>query len=390
MAYLIRLIDSDLRNSNVKLGYLPRNIQYYSSWEDICVIQEALKINSNDVVLSLTSSGCNILNFLLFNPKKIYAVDFNPYQNYLLDLKIQAIKNLNYEEFLELLGISQSNNAIEIYQSIRAQMDEKTRTFWDSKIKPIKKGLIYAGEHDIKAFGSFLRFLIGKETIEGFFKCNTIEEQTEYYQKKFYGFPWKLFLKFSYNLSYMRLTLCLRLLYQFHFREKKPSEILKYIRGVSYPKNPLRQIEFILTKNSIIDNYFASLIFLNRYYNEKFFPPYLKKESFSILKERIDRIEIKTISIKTILNDLPDNSITKFNFSNSFDWFDEKDYTNIFSEIVRVGVNNGRIFFLSNRIDRVIPKNIKGLYSEKEFANQLLKKDRTILYSNFQVGKITK
>ena len=365
-------------------------IVYYSCWEDIQVIQDALNINSDDIILSITSAGCNILNFLLYNPKKIFAVDYNPYQNYLLELKIEAIKILNYEEFLDLLGISQSNNAVKIYQSFRPQLDDKTRLFWDSKINKIKKGLVYIGEPDVKAYGNFLRFLKGKQTVEGLFKCKTTEEQAEYFYKYLYGFPWKLSLKISYNIQLLRLALCIRMLHQFHNRKKKPTELLRYIQKAIYPKNPLKQIELLLTSTPIINNYFASLILLNRYYNENFLPPYLKKESFPILKERINRIQIKTISIKNMLNDLPDNSITKFNFSNIFDWFDKRDFIQIFSEIGRVGINNGRIFYSATRKDREIPKNIKGIYSEKKLATQLIKKDRTILYNNFQVGKIIK
>lgn len=390
MACFIRLIGSNLKKSYILKGLSSNKIVYYSCWEDIQVIQSALHIKSDDVILSITSAGCNILNFLLYNPKKIYAVDFNPYQNYLLELKIEAIKKLGYEEFLGLLGILQSNNAEDIYKTIRQQLEYKTRLFWDSNINTIKKGLIYVGEPDVKAYGTFIRFLKGKKTMEGLFNCKTIEEQTEYFHKYIYGYPWKLSLKLSYNKKLIRLTLCLRLLYQFHFRRKKPSELLRYIQKVTYPKNPIKQTEFILTKTPIIDNYFASLIFLNRYYNENFSPPYLKKESFPILKERIDRIQIITVSLQKMLSDLPDNSITKFNFSNIFDWLDENDFKKILSEIVRVGTNDSRLFYPATRNDRDIPKSITGIYSDKKLATQLTKKDRTIIYNNFQVGKITK
>jgi len=238
--------------------------------------------------------------------------------------------------------------------------------------------------------GKFLRLLKGKETIEGLFKCKSIDEQADYFYKKFYGFPWKLSLKLAYSKNILRLQLCLRMLNAFHYRKKKSSELLRYVQRVSYPKNSIDKIESLLTKTPLIDNYFASLILLNRYYNENFFPPYLKKESFPILKERINKIQIKTSSLQKTLADLPDNSITKFNLSNIFDWFDENDFKQILSEIERVGNNGSRLFYSATRNDRGIPKSIEGIQSEKELASQLMKKDRTTLYSNFQVGRITK
>ena len=390
MAYFIRVEGENLKKSYMTHGFSSKKIEYYSCWEDIQVIQNALKINSDDIILSITSAGCNIFNFLLYNPKKIISIDFNPYQNYLLELKIEAIKKLDYEEFLELLGISRSNNAVEIYQSIRPQLDDKTRLFWDSKTNTIKKGLIYVGEPDVKALGNFLRFLKGKEAIEGLFKCKSIDEQADYFYKFFFGFPWKMSLKLAYSNNLFRLQLCLRMLNEFHYRKKRSSELLRYVQRVSYPKSSINKIESLLTRTPLIDNYFASLILLNRYFNENFYPPYLKKESFPILKERINRIQIKTSSLQKTLKDLPNDSITKFNLSNIFDWFDEKDFKQILSEIERVGKNGSRLFYLATRNDRGIPESIDGIQSEKELASQLIKKDRTTLYSNFQVGKITK
>lgn len=371
-------------------GFSSNKIEYYSCWEDIEVIQNALKINANDVILSITSAGCNTFNFLLYNPKKIYSVDFNPYQNFLLELKIEAIKKLCYDEFLELLGITPSNNSVEIYHSIRPKLQNKTRMFWDLKTNIIKKGLIFVGEPEVKAIGKFLRFLKGKETIDGLFKCKTVAEQADYFYKKIYGFPWNLSLKLAYSENLIRLQICLRMLNEFHFRKKKSSELLRYLQRVSYQENAHNQLEFLLTKTSLINNYFVSLLLLNRYFSEKFYPPYLKKESFLLLKKRIHKIQIKTASLQNILKNLPDNSTTKFNLSNIFDWYDEKDFRKILSEIERVGKNGSRLFYSATRNDRAIPKNIKGIQSEKEFASQLMKIDRTTIYNSFHVGKITK
>ena len=83
MDYLIVLKGMILKKSNIYLDISPNKIEYYACWDDIQTIQNALKINRNDVVLSITSAGCNILNFLLYNPKKILAIDYNPFQNYL-------------------------------------------------------------------------------------------------------------------------------------------------------------------------------------------------------------------------------------------------------------------------------------------------------------------
>ena len=68
------------------------------NWEDPESDQAALRIKSNDVVQAITSGGCNVLGFLLFDPKEIYSVDINPAQSYMLELKIEAIRSFYFKK----------------------------------------------------------------------------------------------------------------------------------------------------------------------------------------------------------------------------------------------------------------------------------------------------
>ena len=51
-----------------------------------------MDINKGDTVLTLTSGGCNALNLLAHGAGKVVAVDCNPAQSSLLELKAAAIR----------------------------------------------------------------------------------------------------------------------------------------------------------------------------------------------------------------------------------------------------------------------------------------------------------
>jgi len=53
---------------------------------------QVLKICAEDTVLTLTSGGCNALNLLLHGAGRVVAVDCNPAQSALLELKATAIR----------------------------------------------------------------------------------------------------------------------------------------------------------------------------------------------------------------------------------------------------------------------------------------------------------
>jgi S-adenosylmethionine-diacylglycerol 3-amino-3-carboxypropyl transferase len=365
-------------------------VDYYTCWEDFLLIQKALQINHNDVIFSITSGGCNILNFLVYNPKRILAVDYNPYQNYLLELKIEAIKNFSYQQFLQFTGVTPSKERELLYGRIRNNLSKDARTIWDSNSYAIKNGVLHVGEQNVKNIGKFLRFLKGRDTIEKFFYCGKIEEQTDYFYKHVYGFPWRLYQGYTYKDYVVKLALCLRAIREYRYRRKRAAGYFRYIQKIHYPKNHLEKIEYVFTKIPIKYNHFASLILLGSYINEVCYPPYLKKENYEILKQRVDRIEIESSPVLETLKKFPDSYFTKFNLSNIFDWVDDNTFNRQLAEIIRVGKNEGKIFYSTTRTDRCIPKEIKTLSSDEQLATELLKEDRITLYSNFQIGTICK
>lgn len=379
-----------VRKSYLSNRFIMNKIDFYTCWEDMDLIQKSLQINSNDIIFSVTSGGCNILNFLVYNPKKILAVDYNPYQNYLLELKIEAIRNLNYTEFLQFMGITPSKERMELYEIIRKNLSQNASAFWDLNSFAVEKGILNVGEQNVKNYGKFLRFLKGRKTIENFFYCTTIEEQTDYFYKHIYGLPWRLYPGCTYRDFVIKLALCLRALHEYPYGRKRVSGYFRYIQKIHYPKDHLKKIEYVYTKVPIKYNHFASLMLLNRYINEDCFPPYLREENYGMIQQRIDRIETKTASVLETLRECPSDSITKFNLSNVFDWIADDIFTKQFVEITRVGKNGGKIFYSTTRDDRYIPKDIKTMYPYEKIAVDLLKEDRTMMYSYFEVGEICK
>ena len=99
-------------------------ILYAQCWEDPQIDRTAFKINSEDIVFTITSGGCNALTFLLDNPKKIISLDLNPHQNYLLELKIAAMKRLSYDEVLQLFGIRNSRSRVLSIQRFEGHIEQ--------------------------------------------------------------------------------------------------------------------------------------------------------------------------------------------------------------------------------------------------------------------------
>jgi hypothetical protein len=57
-----------------------RSLVYNTCWEDPAVDRRALGLTGEDIVLVITSAGCNALDYALLAPRRIHAVDANPRQ----------------------------------------------------------------------------------------------------------------------------------------------------------------------------------------------------------------------------------------------------------------------------------------------------------------------
>jgi len=77
------------------------NLVYNACWEDPRVDRVALDLSPADNVLVITSAGCNALDYVLAGARHIHAVDMNPRQNALLELKLAAIRRLDFGHFFE-------------------------------------------------------------------------------------------------------------------------------------------------------------------------------------------------------------------------------------------------------------------------------------------------
>src|SRR5262245_48022157 len=95
-----------------------RGIVYTHVWEDPVVDLAALALGPAHVVLTISSAGCNLLNYLTERPARILSVDVNPHHLALTRLKIAALKHLpSYDAFFSFWGVAADRKNLEAYDT---------------------------------------------------------------------------------------------------------------------------------------------------------------------------------------------------------------------------------------------------------------------------------
>src|SRR5262245_1357505 len=122
-------------NSRIFRAIHRRNLIYNTCWEDPALDRVALDLTEDDRLMVITSAGCNALDYLLAGAGEVNAVDVNPIQNSLLELKVAALCGLDYESFFDLFGRGRSPHARAMYHdALRDRLSDEARVYWDKNI----------------------------------------------------------------------------------------------------------------------------------------------------------------------------------------------------------------------------------------------------------------
>ena len=164
---------------------------YAFTWEDARVDSRLLKITGDDVILAITSAGDNILSYCLERPKKIHAVDLNPAQNHLLELKVAAFRSLPYDDVWKLFGEGKHENFSKLLlENMSPHLSSQAFDYWlhvgPSTFKPSSKGLYFTGgsRHALKLV-SWLGSLLGiRNDMRRLCETQTLNEQREIWTKR--------------------------------------------------------------------------------------------------------------------------------------------------------------------------------------------------------------
>jgi len=341
------------------------------NWEDPESDHGALRIKSNDVVQAITSGGCNVLGFLMYDPKEIYSVDINPAQSYLLELKIAAIRLFDFKDFIAFAGLVDCDNRIELYNKLKQSLCSDAAAYWDKQNKIISRGFIMNGKYErfIKLAGKFISVLQGRKKVLGLFKKKTKQEQEAYFDDVWNTRRFKYIFKILFN----KRVLARRGLVADYFTFDDGSK--------SFADSFYNRSKKAFKDIPIEKNYFLSLYLLGKFSNLNEVPAYLKEENYETIKSRVDRIKIITGEAQQWIDTMPDQSIDCFALSNICELMSEQETHALFTAVERTAKNDARIILRNLMIPREVPESLhSSIKKDQSLSRHLYENDRSFVY----------
>lgn len=349
-------------------------IKYSQCWEDTNLVLNTLDIKPGDICLSIAAAGDNSLSLLTRSPKKVIAIDLNPCQLALLQLKVKAIKELDYDQFVTLFGYDQNiESRIGLYLKIEQKLDSKTREFWSQNLSLINSGIADCGqlEYYFRLFRKRVLPLIHSRSLtRKLFTKRSKQKRADFFFNRWNTRSWRLFSKIFFS----RYTL-----------EKfgRDQAFFDYAK-TSLSSQIASRLKDALVNQDPAKNPYLHWILLGRYdFENNIVPHWLEPQNFQCIKANIDRLEIEQNSLESYLSNYKGQAIDCFNLSDIFEYMSEDNFYTCLALIESKASDGARLAYFNMLVDRIARTNQLEECSIK-------KSNQTFFYSRFISKRIIK
>lgn len=356
-----------------------QRILYSQAWEDPDCDREGLAIGPEDDVLAVGASGDNALAFVLSRPRSVTAIDFNPNQNHLLELKLAALEVLDPDDLHAFVGVRPSGARAFQYRLLRPKLSPAAQAFWDAQPELIERGVIHVGRFE-GFLGLFRRYVLRavhrRGTRERLFEARTLAEQREFYQRRWNSLAWRTL----FRLFFSRFLIG---------RLGRDPAFFKYVEVDQVGEAFRRRAEHALCDLPVRENWFLEYIATGTYRIS--LPPWMRPENLPLLRERARAtLRLEVGSFEQFLPGQADGSFSCFYLSDIFEWMSEEAFADLLRQFVRVSRPGGRLTWRNLLVPRVQPAGLEGLLEvDPALSRRLHEQDRSFVYGNFVAARVT-
>ncbi|MGB0694987.1 MAG: DUF3419 family protein [Rhodospirillaceae bacterium] len=385
-----------------------KGMVYPQIWEDPDVDMRALRLSQGDRLITIASGGCNMLSYLIADPKEIIAVDLNRAHVALGRLKLAAAQHLpTYDSFYRFFGEADEKANIAAYERfLRDQIDPTTRTYWEGR------DLANWGRRRITLFsrdlyrngllgwfiGAAHRFarLYGVDP-KDFCEARTLEEQRSYFDTVLAPLFDKRMVRWvtSKKMSLYGLGI-----------PPAQYEALASAHNGDMAAVLRERLEKLACAFPLKENYFAWQAFSRGYApmgaltggessgestgESGPLPPYLRAEHFDTIRARADRVQVHNKNFVEHLNGEDDQSMDAYVLLDAQDWMTDEQLNTLWAEVTRTARPGARVVFRTAAEPSLLPGRVADEILdhwtyEAEESLALGAQDRSSIYGGFHL-----
>ena len=364
--------------------------------------RKALRITPADTLLVITSAGCNALDYALLAPRRIHAVDANPRQTALLELKLAGIRRLAYGDFFAAFGQGHHPAFRDVFfDGLRLELSPFAQQYWGRNWewfcqRDPRDTFYFFGLAGMVArgFRGYLRLRPRlREALEALLQCESLEAQRRTYHDRVAPLLWGKHVNWTLSRQITMSMLGVP-------RSQRKEVERQHADGI--PGFVREAVEYVACEVPMQSNYFWQLYFRG-HYTRACCPEYLTPQGFQALKAGlVDRIVPRTTTVTKFLQGTQEQ-ISRYVLLDHMDWM-SSCYPDALAEeweaILGAAAPNARVLFRSAHAQPVYLDNVRVHCGGRErrlmdvtrfhpeLARELTKQDRVHTYAGFHIADL--
>lgn len=304
------------------------DLNYTLSNEDTRIEFDLLK-ESAGRVFSIAGSGARCMPLIARNPEVLDVIDMSVSQNYLCELRLQAMRTLTYEEYLFFLGYRGAlqsgadggDDRLALFQ--RLSLSNECRQYWEDRRSGWgPRGFILLGrwESHFQKLGFLFRDVLQCDFTKVFL-AQSLSEQIELYEKHWPKVRWNAFIRLAASEYVFN-----KFLYKGHFsgrsdhktEERPPSQFI------------MEEFDRIFRTQLVRKNYFMQILFLGRIVFEEGLPLEAHQATFEAVRKSKTRVNYL---LGNLLEYLPREKYDFISLSDTISYLDARDANQILQRL---------------------------------------------------------
>jgi S-adenosylmethionine-diacylglycerol 3-amino-3-carboxypropyl transferase len=373
--------------------FLFQGFVYNQIWEDPDVDIKAMRVGPETRIFTISSGGCNILNYLAVGPKSITAIDLNPNHLALARLKLCAVENLpDYETFFRFFGEGRDRRNVVAYrQYLEPKLDPETRAYWNSRLGLFGRKIdMFARDfYSYSLLGKFIGWLhFGARWMYGLRTSEILSAQSMDEQRRIFDGTWS-------RVFDSRFVKWITKLPAFYYMLGIPPQQFDELvaEAKTNPASIMRaRMEKLACDFPIEDNYFAWQAFGRHYDTQKrhAVPDYLRADTWPLLRGKTGNVDINHVLMTPFLAEKPQGAFDRFVLLDSQDWMNEQMTTELWEQITRIAEPGARVIFRTAGPDSALEKKLPAemmakWHYEAEESAAFHRQDRSSIYGGFHI-----
>ncbi|RYG62944.1 DUF3419 family protein [bacterium] len=308
----------------------------------------ALKSQQPMRAFSIASGGCTAISLLLEPDVEVVAVDVNPAQIYLCELKKAVLSQI---EAATPLG-----NATVWFDSVEGELSPQAQEFWRSNRNLLRTGLNGCGltERVMRTTACLWKLWLGPQNMEALMTGDFSALRDP---------RWRLAFRWALH------HFVLRLFYARGYISSLPPGFSREIR---------RRIERSLTRFPIAQNPYIQLTLRGQYGpNEISWPTYWQSQHRGLLRSRLSNLSLHTADAASFLESQPPQSFDFFALSNVLEVCSPSEQKRLLAAVARAA-KPGALVCIRAILTRSAPQRWPTAFEvDERLTRQLLDRDRS-------------